>query len=105
MTQTAKDLDAVASILRGLKAAQDVSASCHVTFPPDIRRDLKEVIKGCESIFLRLEKFMDKYYDVDTSLRQGVKWNRVGEAEARKLGGMLAAQKLTLNLTLQLINK
>lgn len=105
VTQTAKDLDAVASILRQLEAAQDVSASCHVTFPPETRRDLKEVIKGCEAIFVRLEKLMVKYKDVEMSLRKRVKWNRVGESEAKKLGGMLAAQKLTLNLTLQLINK
>lgn len=103
--QTAKDLDSVAAILRQLKAAQDVSASCHVTFPPDMRRDLKEVIKGCKAIFVRLENLMVKYEDVETSLRKRVKWNRVGESEAKRLGGMLAAQKLTLNLTLQLVNK
>ena len=103
--QTAKDLDGVASILRQLKTAQDASKSCQIVFPRETRRDLKEVMRGCETIFVRWRKLMDKYEDVDRSLRMRVKWNRFVEEEAKKLVGMLAAQKLTLNLTLQLINK
>ena len=103
--QTAQDLDGVASVLQQLKSALRIEAAGHVTFPPETRRDLKEVVKGCEAVFRRLEKLMYKYEDVDTSLRKRAKWNRVGEAEAKKLSGMLTAQKLTLNLTLQLVNK
>ena len=104
VNQIVADLNGVKSILAQLKDAEEGRGSFRDTVPRDMRKTLKGVLSACDATLRRLEEFMYKYYDVRRSGWRRIKWDRVGEAAARKLAEDLAGCKSTLTLHLSFIN-